>query len=141
MSQAETEKRKQVVLIADDSSTVRKFVSFSLSAQNLDVITAVDGMDALEKLSQVPMLDLVIVDLNMPNMDGFEFIENLRKSELHCGVPIIILSSERGKESKKRGEKVGADAYIEKPFDAKKIQYQVAKFLTLKSGKDAQEDE
>lgn len=122
----------QVVLIADDSSTVRKFVSFSLSTQNLDIITAVDGMDALEKISQAPRVDLVIVDLNMPNMDGFEFIENIRKSEVHKDVPIIILSSERSDDSKQRGKDVGADAYIEKPFDADKIKYQVSKYLTLK---------
>lgn len=89
---------RQVVLIADGSSTVRKFVSFSLSAQNLEVITAVDGMDALEKVSQAPRVDLVIVDLNMPNMDGYEFNENLRKSGVHKDVPVIILSSERSEE-------------------------------------------
>jgi len=131
MSKAKAHQNKLVVLVADDSSTVRKFVSFSLSSQNMEVITAVDGMDALEKVSQAPRLDLVIVDLNMPNMDGFEFIENFRQSDMHSGVPIIILSSERGEESKKRGEEVGADAYIEKPFDAKKIRYQVSKFISV----------
>ncbi|MCH8326954.1 MAG: response regulator [Candidatus Marinimicrobia bacterium] len=128
----DSETSKQVVLIADDSSTVRKFVSFSLSAQNLEVITAVDGMDALEKVSQAARVDLVIVDLNMPNMDGFEFIENLRKSETHKDVPIIILSSERSEEAKQRGKDVGADIYLEKPFDADRIKYQVSKYLTLK---------
>ncbi|MBA7691187.1 Phosphate regulon transcriptional regulatory protein PhoB [subsurface metagenome] len=131
MSKAKAHQNKLVVLVADDSSTVRKFVSFSLSSQNMEVITAVDGMDALEKVSQAPRLDLVIVDLNMPNMDGFEFIENFRQSDMYRGVPIIILSSERGEESKKRGEEVGADAYIEKPFDAKKIRYQISKFISV----------
>ncbi len=131
MSKAKVHQNKQVVLVADDSSTVRKFVSFSLSSQNMEVITAVDGMDALEKVSQAPRLDLVIVDLNMPNMDGFEFIENFHQSDMYRGVPIIILSSERGEESKKRGEEVGADAYIEKPFDAKKFRYQVSKFISV----------
>lgn len=135
MSETKAEQKKQVVLVADDSSTVRKFVTFSLSSQNMEVVTAVDGMDALERISQTPTLDLIIVDLNMPNMDGFEFIQNLRQSDMHRGVPIIILSSERGKESKKRGKEVGADAYIEKPFDAKKIRYQVSKFLSVKSDK------
>jgi CheY-like chemotaxis protein len=132
MNEEQQSKRKQVVLIADDSSTVRKFVTFSLASQSLDVVTAVDGMDALEKISQIPKVDLIIVDLNMPNMDGFEFIQNVRGSELHRNVPIIILSSERGEESKRRGKEVGADAYIEKPFDAKNIEYQVSKFLDIK---------
>ena len=77
------EKAKQVVLIADSSSAVRKFASFSLTAQDLEAITAVDGMDALEKISTAPQVDLVIVDLNMPNMDGSEFIQNLRGSDHH----------------------------------------------------------
>ena len=126
------EKGKQVVLIADSSSTVRKFASFSLSAQNLEVITVVDGMDALEKISTARQVDLVIVDLNMPNMDGYEFIQHLRGSDHHKDVPIIILSSERSDESKKRGKEVGADVYIEKPFDANKIKYQASKYLALK---------
>ena len=132
MNEEQQSKHKQVVLIADDSSTVRKFVTFSLASQSLEVVTAVDGMDALEKISQIPQVDLIIVDLNMPNMDGFEFIQNVRGSELHRDVPIIILSSERGEESKQRGIAVGANAYIEKPFDAKNLEYQVSKFLDIK---------
>ena len=131
MSESKTDDARQVVLIADDSSTVRKFVSFSLSAQNLDVITAVDGMDALEKISQAPKLDLIIVDLNMPNMDGFEFIQNIRGSDVHRAVPIIILSSERGEISKQRGLEVGANEYIEKPFDANEIRALVKKYLSM----------
>lgn len=132
MNEEQQSKRKQVVLIADDSSTVRKFVTFSLASQSLEVVTAVDGMDALEKISQIPTVDLIIVDLNMPNMDGFEFIQEVRGSELHRDVPIIILSSERGEESKRRGKEVGASAYIEKPFDARNIEYQVSKFLDIR---------
>jgi two-component system chemotaxis response regulator CheY len=120
---------KRVILVADDSSTVRKFVSFSLKMQQFEVITAEDGMDALEKISQTKV-DLAIVDLNMPDMDGFELIETLRKSEDYQDLPVIILSSERGEESKRRGKEVGANAYLEKPFDAKMVQYQVAKFLS-----------
>ena len=65
-------------------------------------------------------------------MDGYEFIENLRKSETRKDVPIIILSSERSDEAKQRGKDVGADIYMEKPFDADKIKYQVSKYLTLR---------
>lgn len=119
---------KKVILIADDSSTVRKFVSFSLVMDEFEVITAVDGMDALEKMSQMN-IDLAIVDLNMPNMDGFELIKTIRESEDYKDLPVIILSSERGEESKVRGKNVGANAYLEKPFNTKMIQYQVSKFL------------
>lgn len=119
---------KKVILVADDSSTVRKFVSFSLKMENFTVITAEDGMDALEKMSQTHV-DLAIVDLNMPNMDGFELIQNIRNSDDYGRLPVIILSSERGENAKERGEEVGANAYLEKPFDVKMIQFQVSKFL------------
>ncbi len=134
MGEPKTKQIKQVVLIADDSSTVRKFVSFSLGAQGVEVITAVDGMDALKKVSRIPKLDLIIVDLKMPNMDGFEFIRNIRRSEVHGKVPVIILSSEGSEESIKWGEEAGADAYVEKPFDAKKFQSQVSRFLSVAAG-------
>ena len=121
---------RKVVLVADDSSTMRKFVSFSLKMKNLDVVVAEDGMDALEKISQT-QVDLAIVDLNMPNMDGFELITNLRASPDYRDLPIIILSSERGEATKTRGKELGADSYLVKPFDAKMTQYQVSKFLDL----------
>ena len=119
---------KQVILVADDSSTVRKFLSFCLKMNNFTVIMAEDGMDALEKMSQIHV-DLAIVDLNMPNMDGFELIENIRSSDDYRDLPVVILSSERGEISKRRGMEIGANAYLEKPLDAKMIQYHVSKFL------------
>jgi len=125
----EEEKMKKVILIADDSSTVRKFVSFSLRMKQFEVVQAEDGMDALEKASQTK-ISLAIVDLNMPNMDGFELIRTIRQSEDYKDLPIIILSSERSDESIQKGREAGANSYLVKPFDAKMIQYQVCKFLT-----------
>ncbi len=119
---------KKVILVADDSSTVRKFVKYSLQLKEFDVITAVDGMDALEKMSQTKV-DMAIVDLNMPNMDGYELIETLRGSEDYENLPVVILSSEGGDAAIERGKQAGANAYMNKPFDAKRLQYTVAKFL------------
>lgn len=121
---------KKVILVADDSSTVRKFVSFALALEHFRIIAAVDGMDALEKISRTPV-DLAIVDLNMPNMDGYELIRAIRGSEDLKELPVIILSSETSPESKQRGKEAGANAYLEKPFNADKIKYQVSKFLNL----------
>lgn len=121
---------KKVILVADDSSTVRKFVSFSLALENFQIITAVDGMDALEKISR-NSVDLAIVDLNMPNMDGFELIRAIRNSSDLKTLPVIILSSETSEKCKQLGKDAGADAYLEKPFNANKIKYQVSKFLNL----------
>ncbi|MCD6335340.1 MAG: response regulator [Candidatus Latescibacterota bacterium] len=119
---------KKVVLVADDSSTVRKFVSFAVKSMGHRVITATDGMDALEKLPDAEV-DLVITDLNMPNMNGYELIDSLRKSERYRETPIIILSSESGEEDKKKGKELGADSYMVKPFNAKRIQYEISKYI------------
>ena len=119
---------KKVVLIADDSPTIRKFVSFSLKMQGLEVLAACDGMEAIEIVSG-RKIDLIITDLNMPNMDGFELIQTLRANQEYEDVPIIILSSLAGSEEIERGMNVGANSYMVKPFDPKRIQYEVSKYL------------
>ena len=83
---------KKVILVADDSPSIRKFVSFSLTMQGYEVISACDGMEALEKLPNAKV-DLVVTDLNMPNMDGFESIKAIRANPEYEELPIIILSS------------------------------------------------
>lgn len=120
---------KKIALIADDSSTVRKFVGFALKSMGIEVVTASDGMDALEKLTS-EKFDIVITDLNMPYVDGYELISSIREIEYYKDVPIIILSSESGEEDKTKGLSVGANSYMIKPFDAKKLQYEVSKFLS-----------
>ncbi len=117
------------VLAVDDSPTVRKFVSVSLSMQGFDVVTACDGMDALEKLPQ-RKFDLVITDLNMPNMDGFELIKALRENAEYAELPIIILSSLADQDSREEGAKLGVHSYVVKPFSLEKIQYEVSKYLS-----------
>ena len=119
----------KTILVVDDSATVRKFASISLTMQGFQIVTADDGMDALEKL---PMqnIDLVITDLNMPNMDGFEFIKSLRESPQYNELPIIILSSLSDEVNKARGREVGVNAYLVKPFSLERIQYEVSKFIS-----------
>ncbi len=120
---------KKVILIADDSPTIRKFVSFSLKMQGLEVITASDGMEAVEKLP-LYNFDLFITDLNMPNMDGFQLIKVIRENPDYSDTPIIILSSLAGSEDIEKGMSCGANSYLVKPFDPKRIQYEVAKYLS-----------
>lgn len=119
----------KIALIADDSSTVRKFVGFALKSMGIEVVTASDGMDALEKLTS-ENFDIIITDLNMPHVDGYELISSIREIKDYENVPIIILSSESGEEDKSKGFSVGANSYMIKPFDAKKLQYEVSKFLS-----------
>lgn len=122
---------KDVILIADDSSSVRKFVGFSLKALGFEVVAAEDGMDALEKM---PLHDikLVITDLNMPNVDGIELIKTIRANDSYKDIPIIVLSSIQDEADKKKCFDAGANAYLVKPFNAKRLQYELSKFLAVK---------
>ena len=114
------------VLIVDDSATVRKFVSVSLSMQGFTVVTACDGMDALEKLSKAKF-SLVITDLNMPTMDGLEFIKAIRENPEFHDLPVIILTSLTDQATKEEGAKLGVKSYVVKPFSLEKIQYRSLK--------------
>ena len=116
------------VLVADDSPSVRKFVSFALKMKGIRVITACDGMDALEKIPQ-EQFDLIITDLNMPNVDGFELIRTVRQNDSYMEIPIIILTSMQNEEEKEKGFQVGANSYLVKPFNVQKIQYEVSKYI------------
>ena len=122
---------KQTIMIVDDSPTVLKFVSYSLKNSGFKVVTAMDGMDALEKISGLESkVDMVITDLNMPNMDGYELISTLRRNEQFSSTPIIILSSEDDEADKKKGADAGADSYLTKPFKSSVLLYEVSKFLS-----------
>jgi two-component system, chemotaxis family, chemotaxis protein CheY len=116
------------ILAVDDSATVRKFVSVALTMQGFTVVTACDGMDALEKLPH-QQVDLVITDLNMPNMDGFELIKALRENPTFKNLPVIILTSLTDEVSKERGNELGVASYLVKPFSLEKIQYEVSKYV------------
>lgn len=119
---------KKVILIADDSATIRKFVSVALKLKGFEIISVSDGMEALEKLP-TENINLIITDLNMPNMDGFELIKSVRSSADFKDIPIIILSSLSKSEEIEMGIECGANAYLVKPFDQKRILYEVSKFL------------
>ncbi len=118
----------KAVMVVDDSDSIRKFLAYALRAQGFLVVAARDGMDALEKLSH-SRVDLIITDLNMPNMDGFEFLKALREDREYFEVPVIILSSLSGDREIETGLRLGANSYLVKPFDQKRIQYEVAKYI------------
>jgi two-component system, chemotaxis family, chemotaxis protein CheY len=123
----------RTILVVDDSPTVVKFVSFSLRNSGFNVVTACDGMDAIEKMSHLSEdVSLVITDLNMPNLDGYSLIGTLRQNERYRQTPIIILSSEDGVDDRERGLTVGASAYLVKPFKSSLLLDEVGKFLSEK---------
>lgn len=119
---------KKTILTVDDSMSVRKFIALALKSGGYRVISAVDGMDALEILPK-EKVDLVITDLNMPNVDGFELVRTIRANQMYGNLPIIILSSLADTQYIERGMEAGANSYIVKPFNMKKIQYEVSKYL------------
>lgn len=120
------------ILVVDDSPTVVKFVSFSLKNKGFNVITACDGMDAVEKISTMPEeVALVITDLNMPNLDGYGLIDTLRHNERFIETPIIILTSEEADEDRKKGLEVGASSYLVKPFKSSLLLEEVSKYLQV----------
>lgn len=116
------------ILIAEDSSSVRKFITFSIKLMGYEVVAAEDGMDALEQLPK-NKIDMLITDLNMPNIDGLRLIRTIRKEPEYKHLPIVILSSLSSDEDIKAGLDAGADSYLVKPFNTKRIQYEVTKYL------------
>lgn len=103
------------IMTVDDSASVRQMVSFTLREAGYEVVEASDGKDALSKISGT-QFNLIVTDLNMPNMDGIELIRNLRSSGTHKFVPIIMLTTESQDSKKLEGKSAGATGWIIKPF-------------------------
>lgn len=118
----------KTILIAEDSDTIRKFIVMSLKLAGFNVVSAVDGMEALEKFP-LQKIDLLVTDLNMPNIDGFSLIKTIRENPEYKDLPIIILSSLGKEEDIRHGFEVGANSYLIKPFNAKRILYEISKYL------------
>ena len=105
---------KKTILIVDDSEFVRSYHSYILEQALFHVITAVDGGDGLEKL-YTNACDLILTDINMSHMDGYEFIRRVRADGKFSSLPIIIVSTETESKDKMRGFEAGANLYIVKP--------------------------
>jgi two-component system chemotaxis response regulator CheY len=110
----------KTILAVDDSSTIRQMVTFTLKEAGYKVLCAVDGVDALQQTSEQPM-DLIITDLNMPNMNGIELIRQVRSLAAYKFVPILMLTTESSPEKKQEGKAAGATGWIVKPFTPEKL--------------------
>jgi CheY-like chemotaxis protein len=119
---------EKVILVVDDSATVRKFVAASLNMKGFRVITAADGIEALERMP-AEKFDLIILDLNMPDMDGFELMRTLRETPEYHDIPIIVLSSMTDLKNKDMALEMGAVAFLEKPLSTEAIQREVLRFV------------
>ena len=108
------------ILIVDDSETVRQVLQLALGNAGYQVVEAEDGFDALVKLSGA-QIDMLITDLNMPNMDGLELIKKVREEGTHRFTPIVMLTTESSEEKKKAGREAGASGWIVKPFKPEQL--------------------
>jgi two-component system chemotaxis response regulator CheY len=106
------------VLIVDDSNAVRKFIGYLLKSKYPDchVVEAETGLRALEALPKAKF-DLLVIDINMPEMNGLELIRFVKLNPVYKNVPIIIVTTEGGAEDKKKGLAIGANAYLVKPLN------------------------
>ena len=105
---------KKNILVVDDSEFVRNYHSHILVEAGFTTVTAVDGNDGLEKLFMHPC-DLILTDINMGHMDGYEFIRRVRAESRYEDLPIIIISTESEVTDKRKGYEAGANLYIVKP--------------------------
>ncbi len=110
----------KTVLTIDDSRTMREMLNMALVQAGYRVIQAVDGVEGLEVL-RAEGADVVITDINMPRLDGFGVIEEVRGDQRYRGIPILVLTTESDAEKKNRARMAGATGWIVKPFNPTKL--------------------
>jgi len=108
------------ILTIDDSKTIRDMLMLTLSDAGFDVLQAVDGQDGLDVLGD-DRVDVIITDINMPRMDGYEVIRQLRKNSVHKSTPILVLTTESDVEKRNLARDVGATGWMVKPFDPERL--------------------
>jgi two-component system, chemotaxis family, chemotaxis protein CheY len=118
----------KLILTADDSSSVRQMVAFTLKGAGYGVVEAADGKDALTK-TQSSAVNMVVTDLNMPNMNGIDLIKALRADPKYKFIPIIMLTTESQAARKQEGKSAGATGWIVKPFKPEQLLAVVKKVL------------
>lgn len=109
-----------VILAVDDSASMRQMVRFTLESAGYEVVQATDGQEALE-YAKGGHADLVLTDVNMPRMDGITLVKELRNLASYKGVPILVLTTEAGQDTKMAGKQAGATGWIVKPFNPEQL--------------------
>ena len=119
----------KTALVVDDSPTMRQMVTFTLTNAGFTVLEAENGKDAVSKISGTTKMDLVVTDLNMPEMDGIALIKELRKLAAFKFIPILMLTTESAVDKKQAGKEAGATGWIVKPFNPDVLMKTIAKVL------------
>lgn len=118
----------KTILIVDDSASLRQVVSIALKGAGYDVIEGSDGKDALTKLDG-QKIHLIISDVNMPNMNGIEFVKAAKQLPAYKFTPVIMLTTESGESMKQEGQAAGAKAWVVKPFQPAQMLAAVSKLI------------
>jgi two-component system chemotaxis response regulator CheY len=106
------------ILVVDDSATVRQQVGLAVKQAGFEIVEAADGIEGIQKLNTVADIALIVCDVNMPNMNGLEMLEQLQTDSKYRSIPVIILTTEGQPDLVARAKKGGAKAWIVKPFKA-----------------------
>lgn len=119
-------------LIVDDSSVMRKIVDRALRQSGIEIHTVFEAGTGLEGLAvlKAQRVDLILSDINMPSMDGLEFVRQLRAQKLADGVPVVMITTESSQEHVKQAIEAGAQGYIRKPFTAEQVKERVAPLVS-----------
>ena len=117
------------ILAVDDSPAMRQMVSVTLRSAGHEVVEAFDGREALDIAKKQPPVDLVITDINMPNMDGITLVKELRLLAHYQGVPLLVLTTEASAQKKQEGKAAGATGWIVKPFNPERLLATVARVV------------
>jgi two-component system chemotaxis response regulator CheY len=118
----------KTILVVDDSASVRQVVGIALKGAGYEIMEAVDGKDALSKLTG-QKVHLIISDVNMPNMDGISFVKEVKKLPAYKFTPVIMLTTESQESKKQEGQAAGAKAWVVKPFQPAQMLAAVSKLI------------
>ncbi len=118
----------KTIMVVDDSASIRQVVGIALRGAGYQVIEASDGKDALSKLGG-DKVHLIISDVNMPNMDGITFVKELKQNARYKFTPVIMLTTEAGKDKMMEGKAAGAKAWVVKPFQPPQMLDAVSKLV------------
>ncbi|NTW57524.1 MAG: response regulator [Chlorobiaceae bacterium] len=123
---------RQTILIVDDSPNIRRLLAHNLG-KKFNVLTAADGEAALEILKNQSGIDLLVVDIAMPGIDGFTLTEQIKGSSAWSSIPLIMLTAKDTGEDREKGLKLGAADYITKPFNLEELGEKITSLLSVRN--------
>lgn len=118
----------KTIMVIDDSASIRQVVNLTLKKAGYEVVEACDGQDAIGKLTG-QKVNLIVCDVNMPNMDGISFLRNIKENASYKFTPVIMLTTESQETKKQEGKAAGAKAWVVKPFKPEQMLEAVSKLI------------